>query len=158
MFRRRGFEIQVLLAHPGGPLFNRKDDGVWTVPKGEVNPGEDLLQTAMREFEEEIGSAVAGDFIPLGTIRQKSGKIVHAWAVEGDLDCSKLVSNTFTMEWPPRSGKTGEFPEVDRAEFFTIDSAKVKINPAQVLLIDRLSAALIDPKFDQKGGIKKPEL
>lgn len=139
MFRRRTEELQVLLVHPGGPFFQRKDAGVWTIPKGEVAPGEDLLSRARVEFQEELGVAPSGDYIELGSIRQKGGKIVHAWAVEGDLPHDfRLVSNTFTMEWPPRSGTTREFPEVDRAEFFSIAAAKEKINPAQAVLLHRL--------------------
>lgn len=133
--------LEVFIAHPGGPLFTNKDDGHWTIPKGEVEPGEDLLATAIREFEEEVGIAVdaSSKFIPLGTIQQKGGKIVHAWAVEGDIDeAHPLRSNTFPMEWPPGSGTRREFPEVDRAQFFPIAAAKSKLKPAQVPLLERL--------------------
>jgi predicted NUDIX family NTP pyrophosphohydrolase len=143
MFRRKIDNLEVLLAHPGGPFFARKDDGVWTIPKGEVQPGEDLLTRARTEFEEETGTKASEDFIPLGSIKQKGGKTVHAWAFEGDLpENFQLKSNTFEMEWPPRSGKFREFPEVDRAEFFPEEIAKRKINPAQVPFLERLRAGL----------------
>ena len=142
MFRRNNV-IQVLLAHPGGPFFTRKDDGVWTIPKGEAGPGEDLLARARIEFEEELGIKPSGNWIPLGSIKQKGGKIVHAWAVEGDLpETFKLRSNTFQIEWPPRSGKFEEFPEIDRAAFFPKGIARQKINPAQIPFLDRLLAGL----------------
>jgi len=145
MFRRRNNELGVLLAHPGGPFFARKDDGAWTIPKGEAAPGEDFLTRAQIEFEEEVGfrPESARDWIELGSIKQKGGKIVHAWAFEGDLPESfELKSNTFEMEWPPRSGKLKEFPEIDRAEFFTEEIARQKLKPAQVPFLDRLRAAL----------------
>ncbi len=145
LYRRRA-ELEVLLAHPGGPLFARRDHGWWTIPKGEPDPGEedDLEAVARREFLEEIGGAatVGPDLIPLGTIKQKGGKVVAAWAAEGDVDPAAVHSNTFTMEWPPRSGRTAAFPEVDRAEWFVLDEARSRINPAQVPLLDRLEAAL----------------
>jgi predicted NUDIX family NTP pyrophosphohydrolase len=140
---RRNKIIHVLLAHPGGPFFARKDDGVWTIPKGEASPGEDLLMRALIEFEEELGIKPAGDCIPLGSIKQKGGKTVHAWAMEGDLpEQFELKSNLFEIEWPPRSGKFKAFPEIDRAEFFPEEIARRKINLAQVPLLDRLRAAL----------------
>ena len=143
MFRRKIDNLEVLLAHPGGPFFARKDDGVWTIPKGEVQPGEDLLARAQIEFEEETGTKASGNFIPLGSIKQKGGKTVHAWAIEGDLpEKFELKSNLFEMEWPPRSGTFREFPEVDRAEFFPEEIARRKINPAQVLFLDRLLETL----------------
>jgi len=143
MFRRIGDILEVLLAHPGGPFFARKDEGVWTIPKGEVQPGEDLLTRAQIEFEEETGTKASGNFIPLGSIKQKGGKTVHAWAFEGDRpDSFKLSSNTFEIEWPSRSGKFREFPEVDRAEFFPEEIARRKINPAQVPFLDRVRQAL----------------
>ena len=142
IFRRNNI-IQVLLAHPGGPFFAKKDDGVWTIPKGEAGPGEDLLTRARIEVEEEIGIKPSGNWIPLGSIKQKGGKTVHAWAVEGDLPGQfELKSNLFEMEWPPRSGKLKEFPEIDRAEFFPEEIARRKINPAQIPFLDRLRAAL----------------
>ena len=139
MFRTRNKELEVLLVHPGGPFFQRKDSGAWTIPKGEAAAGEDPLSRARTEFEEELGVALSGNYIGLGSTRQKGGKVVHSWAVEGDLpEKFELVSNTFTMEWPPRSGAIREFPEVDRAEFFPIAAAREKINPAQVVFLDRL--------------------
>ena len=135
--------LEFLLAHPGGPFFARKDEGVWTIPKGEVQPGEDLLTRARLEFEEETGEKVSGNFIPLGSIKQKGGKTVHAWAVEGDLPNKfELKSNFFEMEWPPRSGMLKQFPEIDRADFFPEEIARSKINPAQIPFLDRLLAAL----------------
>ena len=143
MFRRRTNQLEFLLVHPGGPFFARKDDGAWTIPKGEAAPKEDLLTRAQIEFEEEIGFRPRGEWIELGSIKQKGGKTVHAWAFEGDLpDSFKLKSNTFEMEWPPRSGKLKEFPEIDRAEFFTEEIARQKINPAQTPFLDCLRAAL----------------
>jgi predicted NUDIX family NTP pyrophosphohydrolase len=139
MFRTRNTEFEVLLVHPGGPYFQNKDEGAWTIPKGEVTEGEDLLERAKIEFEEELGIAASGDWIELGSIRQKGGKIVHAWAFAGELkDDFKLVSNTFEMEWPPRSGKVQRFPEVDRARFFPLEEARRKINLAQTVFLDRL--------------------
>jgi predicted NUDIX family NTP pyrophosphohydrolase len=143
MFRQTTDMIEVLLAHPGGPFFRNKDNGVWTIPKGEASPDEDLLIRARIEFEEEIGIKPSGNWIPLGSIKQKGGKTVHAWAFEGDLPESyKLRSNTFQIEWPPRSGKLKEFPEIDRAEFFGEEIARRKINPAQTPFLDRLAVAL----------------
>ena len=143
MFRSKNDELEMLLAHPGGPFFARKDEGVWTIPKGEAAPDEDLLTRAQIEFEEEIGIRPHGNWIELGSIKQKGGKIVHAWAFEGDLPNSfKLKSNTFEMEWPPGSGKLKEFPEIDRAEFFRDEVARRKIKPTQVPFFDRLRVAL----------------
>jgi predicted NUDIX family NTP pyrophosphohydrolase len=140
--RRREGGIEVLLVHPGGPFWKNKDDGAWTIPKGEVAEGEDLLATARREFEEETGTAPRGEFVSLGSIKQKGGKIVHAWAVEGEIDTSAIRSNTFTMEWPPRSGKRATFPEIDRGEFFDLETARRKMNPAQGALLERLELTL----------------
>ena len=145
MFRRRTNQLEFLLVHPGGPFFARKDDGAWTIPKGEAAPGEDLLTRAQIEFEEEVGfhPESSRGWIELGSIKQKGGKTVHAWAFEGDLpDSFKLKSNTFEMEWPPRSGKPKQFPEVDHALFFSEDVARRKIKPAQVPFLDRLPAVL----------------
>jgi predicted NUDIX family NTP pyrophosphohydrolase len=143
MFRRRNNQLEVLVAHPGGPFFARKDDGVWTIPKGEAAPGEDLLTRAQIEFEEEVGVRPHGEWIELGSIKQKGGKIVHAWAFEGDLPESfKCKSNLFEMEWPPRSGRRRKFPEVDQACFFSEEVARRKIKPTQVPLLDRLRAAI----------------
>jgi predicted NUDIX family NTP pyrophosphohydrolase len=142
MYRVQEDELEFLLVHPGGPLWEGKDAGIWSIPKGEIHPGEDLLETAKREFEEELGFKADGAFIQLNPIRQKSGKIVHAWAFAGDCDPSQTRSNTFSMEWPPHSGRTGTFPEVDRAAFFKFEQAKGRINPAQVLLLEELRQKL----------------
>ena len=142
MYRRRADALQVLLVHPGGPFFRNKDEGTWTIPKGEAAPGEDLLATAQREFEEELGVRPTGRFVPLAPVKQKGGKTVHAWAVEGDLDTASIRSNTLKMEWPPRSGKQVEFPEIDRAEFFNVTGARRKINAAQITLLDQVEGLL----------------
>lgn len=132
-----------MIVHPGGPFSKNKDEGAWTIPKGEAQPDEDLLTRARTEFEEELGVKPAGDSIPLGSVKQKGGKTVHAWAFEGDLPADfEIKSNTFEIEWPPRSGKFKEFPEVDRAEFFPDEIARRKINPAQIAFLDRLRDAL----------------
>lgn len=138
MYRVREGALHVLLVHPGGPLWKNKDAGVWTIPKGEIDAGEDELTTARREFKEETGLDATGPFIELGAIRQQSGKIVHAWAFAGDCDPGALRSNTFSMEWPPGSGRRQNFPEVDRAEFFALDEARRKINQAQAQLLEVL--------------------
>jgi predicted NUDIX family NTP pyrophosphohydrolase len=131
--------LQVLLVHPGGPIWARRDLGVWSIPKGEYDDDEDPLAAARREFEEELGSPPPdGEMLELGEIRQKSGKLVRAWAAAGDLDAEQIHSNSFAMEWPPRSGRRQEFPEVDRAQWFGLDEAREKINPAQAALLDRL--------------------
>jgi predicted NUDIX family NTP pyrophosphohydrolase len=130
----------VLLVHPGGPLWAKKDDGAWSIPKGEIGDDEDPLAAARREFEEELGSPVSGEFVKLSPIRQASGKWVYAWALESDFDTRAFISGPFEMEWPPRSGRTQSFPEVDRAAWFAIDDAKRKINPAQISLLDQLSS------------------
>jgi predicted NUDIX family NTP pyrophosphohydrolase len=143
LYRRSKSRLEVLLAHPGGPFFARKDAGHWTIPKGEVDPGEDLLDVARREFEEETGHAVPpGALIDLGSIVQKGGKVVHAWAVEGELDPGAAVSNTFDLEWPPRSGRVQAFPEVDRVKWFTANEARMRIRDTQAPLVDRLEASL----------------
>lgn len=146
MYRLEDGTLQVLLAHPGGPLFRNKDEGAWSIPKGETEPGEDLLETAKREFEEEIGTTPSGPFIALTPVKQKGGKIVHAWAFKGNCDSTATISNSFTMEWPPRSGQHTEFPEIDRAEFFDTATAKRKINAAQAALIDELEKVVRDPR------------
>jgi predicted NUDIX family NTP pyrophosphohydrolase len=145
MFRRGKNELEFLLVHPGGPFFARKDDGVWTIPKGEAAPEEDLLTRAQIEFEEEVGFRPknAREWIQLGWIKQKGGKIVHAWAFEGDLpEAFQCKSNLFELEWPPRSGKMQQFPEVDQACFFTEKIARRKLKSTQVPFLDRLRAAL----------------
>jgi predicted NUDIX family NTP pyrophosphohydrolase len=140
LFRRRPDGPEFLLVHPGGPFFRNRDLGVWTIPKGEIDPGEDPLTAAVREFREETGVEPAGPFVPLTPIRQKGGKQVLAWAAEGDLDPTAVRSNTFQLEWPPHSGRMQEFPEIDRAAFFPIDEARRRINPAQAALLDELLA------------------
>lgn len=139
MFRRRdNRELEVLLAHPGGPIWAKKDAGAWTIPKGEYTGDEAPLAAAQREFLEETGFAAAGPFIELSTIKQKSGKLVSAWAFEGDCDPARMRSNTFQLEWPKGSGRMQECPEVDRVEWFTIAEARERMNPAQAPLLDRL--------------------
>lgn len=138
LFRRKNKHLEVFLAHPGGPFWAKKDQGAWTIPKGLVNTGESILVAACREFEEETGIRPEGNFLPLGSIRQKAGKMVHAWAWEGDADPAKTTSNLMKMEYPKGSGKWLTFPEVDRCAWFDYEEAKGFINPAQVELIDRL--------------------
>lgn len=142
MYRLRDGGLQVLLAHPGGPHWGRRDAGVWSIPKGELEPGESPLAAAQREFEEETAVKPQGPYLELPTVRQKAGKIVYSWAFEGDCDPAKICSNTFELEFPPRSGRMVEFPEIDRAEFFSPEEARVKINPAQAALIDVLEEKL----------------
>ena len=144
MYRRNSDHLQFLLVHPGGPFFRNKDDGVWTIPKGEIGEQEDALAAAKREFGEEVGIKPEGKFIKLTPIQQKGGKIVQAWAVEGDFDPAQLKSNFFVLEWPPRSGRSQEFPEVDRAEWFDPQNAKGKINPAQWPLLEELQHIVAD--------------
>jgi predicted NUDIX family NTP pyrophosphohydrolase len=138
LYRFRDGRLQVLLVHPGGPFFRNKDLGAWSIPKGEPDEGEPLLDAAKREFREETGFMVDGEYLELTAVKQKAGKVVHAWALEGDCDPAALRSNTFPLEWPPRSGKRVEFPEVDRAEFFELETAREKINPAQSALLEEL--------------------
>lgn len=145
LHRRAAGAAEVLLVHPGGPVWARRDAGAWSIPKGEYEPDEEPLAAARREFAEELGvPPPAGEPVDLGEIRQKSGKRVRAWALAGDLDVAEIHSNTFTMQWPPRSGQVREFPEVDRAQWFGLEEAREKINPAQAELLDRLQAALGD--------------
>jgi predicted NUDIX family NTP pyrophosphohydrolase len=145
LYRRRGGALEVLLAHPGGPLWAKRDAGAWSVPKGEIEAGEDPLAVARREFEEETGHRPpAGDIVSLGEIRQKSGKLVTAWATEGQLDPATARSNTFPLEWPPGSGNWIDVPEVDRVAWFDLDEARARLNPAQVAFVDRLASALGD--------------
>jgi predicted NUDIX family NTP pyrophosphohydrolase len=138
LYRRRGAALEVLLVHPGGPFWAKKDEGAWSIPKGEAAPGEDLLTRARREFAEETGFAVEGAFQPLTPVRQAGGKAVHAWALKGDIDTAALRSNRFTLEWPPRSGRVQEFPEVDRGEWFALPAARRKINKGQLPLLDEI--------------------
>lgn len=144
LFRRSNRRLEVLLAHPGGPFWANRDAGAWTIPKGIANAGEDLLAAARREFAEETGLRPDGPFWPLGSVRQKAGKVVHAWGCEGDADPASLASNTMSAEWPPRSGRRVEFPEVDRYEWFPPEETRAKLNPAQAVFVDRLKAALAE--------------
>ena len=132
--------MEFLLVHPGGPFWKNKDAGAWTIPKGEIQSGEAPLAAAQREFAEEMGFLPQGEFLPLTPVKQKAGKLIHAWAVAGDCDTLTFKSNTFTIEWPPRSGRRQEFPEIDRAAFFNLAKAKEKINPAQLKLLEELAA------------------
>lgn len=143
-YRYHQSTIQVLLVHPGGPFFAKKDVGVWSIPKGEYEEDEDPLAAAQREFMEEVGLPVAGDFRPLTPVKLKSGKVVTAWAVEADLDLAGFVSNTFKMEWPPKSGRMIEIPEVDKAEWMDIATARQKINTGQVPLLTELTGIIGD--------------
>lgn len=139
LYRRVNGRLEVLLVHPGGPFWRQRDAGAWTIPKGEINQGEDALVCALRELQEETGLAFDGPVAPLPAVKQKGGKLVRAWAAEGDFDPSALVSSTFTMEWPPRSGKRESYPEVDRAEWMDLATARTKINAAQAALLDALA-------------------
>jgi predicted NUDIX family NTP pyrophosphohydrolase len=142
MFRVTNAVPEFFLVHPGGPFFKNKDEGVWTIPKGEYNDEEEALSAAKREFFEETGIDVAGPFIQLTPIRQKSGKWVSAWAVQGDIDPDKVRSNKFTIEWPPKSNKLREFPEIDRAGWFAREEALLKLNPAQTAFVDELTSII----------------
>jgi predicted NUDIX family NTP pyrophosphohydrolase len=146
LFRRVAGRLEVLLVHPGGPFWKNKDAGAWTIPKGEIAAGEDPLACALREMTEETGYACSGPATPLPAVKQKGGKRVLAWAVEGDFDPATLVSNTFSMEWPPKSGRRATFPEVDRAEWFELERARDRINPAQASLLDFLLEAMNDSR------------
>jgi predicted NUDIX family NTP pyrophosphohydrolase len=145
LFRRGNAGLEVMLVHPGGPFWAKKDEGAWSIPKGLADEGEDLLAAAKREFFEETGMQVAGGFLDLGAHRQPSGKTIAAWACEGDFDAATLKSNTFSLEWPPRSGRIVEFPEVDRAAWYSIDEALVKINKGQKPIIATLEASVARP-------------
>jgi len=142
MYRVRNGELQILLVHPGGPFWTKKDEGAWFLPKGELREDEEPLAAAKREFEEETGLKPTGPFAELGTVKQKSGKTITGWAFEGDCDPTTFHSNTFRIEWPPKSGKQREFPEIDRAAFFTLDAARRKIHPVEFELLLRLQHAL----------------
>ena len=145
LYRMQSGKLEVLLVHPGGPFWSKKDEGAWFVPKGELNVGEEPLAGAKREFEEETGLKPEGEFLALGSVKQKSGKTIVAWAFEGDCDPSSIKSNTFTIEWPPKSGRRQEFPEIDRAGFFTVTQAKAKMHPVEYPLVLRLHELLGDP-------------
>ena len=140
LFKRRDGKVQVFLVHPGGPFWRKKDAGAWSIPKGEYEEGEDPLAAAKREFEEETGIKPQGKFIALGEIKQPGGKVVSAWAFEGDCSPKEIQSNTFSMEWPPKSGHKREFPEVDRADWFALDDARRRIVKGQIGFLDRLMA------------------
>jgi len=142
LYRTRNDQTEVFLVHPGGPFFRNKDDGTWSIPKGEFEKGEEALAAAKREFEEETGQKVEGDFKELGSIMLKSGKKVFCWAVEGNIDHEAIVSNLFEIEWPPRSGKKQSFPEIDRAAWFDTKTAKLKLNEAQAQLVESLMEKL----------------
>jgi predicted NUDIX family NTP pyrophosphohydrolase len=142
LFRERSGRLEVLLVHPGGPFWKNKDEGAWSIPKGEIADGEDPLAAARREFEEETGFRAEGEAIVLRPLRQAGGKTVHAWAVRGDLDADRIRSNSFSLEWPPKSGRSQEFPEVDRAGWFTLDLARRKMLKGQVGFLDQLQALL----------------
>jgi len=145
LFRDASGYFEVLLVHPGGPFWAKKDDGAWSIPKGEFEEDEDPLETAKREFEEETGTAPSGDVIPLEPLRQPSGKLVYAWAMKGDFDPAVLKSNTFSMEWPPKSGRQQEFPEIDRAAWLPIEAARRKILKGQAAFLLQLRQELGNP-------------
>lgn len=139
LYRRQKNQLEVLLAHPGGPFWKNKDEGAWTIPKGEISEGEDRLAAAIRETKEELGVKLSGDFIALTPVKQKSGKVIFAWALEQDIDPGMIASNSFEIEWPPKSGLMKSFPEIDRAEWFEMEEALQKINPGQSPLLIELS-------------------
>ena len=143
MYRKRNGTLEVLLVHLGGPFWKNKDRGAWFVPKGEIDPGEEEFFAALREFKEETGLVPSGDFLSIGSVKHKSGKTVVAWAFAGDCDPASLRSNTFEMEWPPKSGKLATFPEIDRADFFTVDAASEKMHPAEFEFLGRLENLLL---------------
>ena len=142
LYRKRDGVIEVLLAHMGGPIWGKKDNGAWSIPKGETNEGEDIFAAAQREFTEETGLVAQGNFIKLGSVVSASGKHIHVWAVVGDCNYATLTSNTFTMEWPPHSGQQQEFPENDRYGFFTLIAAREKIQPSQIPFLERLEKTM----------------
>lgn len=142
MYRKRGGNLEVLIVHPGGPFWAKKDKGAWSIPKGEYEDGEEQLAAAQREFREELGcDPPTGTYQDLGSVKNKSGKIIYAQAIEGDVDIRAIKSNTFALEWPPKSGKIQEFPEVDKAGWFSLEKAMEKLNPAQAAFIERLAAS-----------------
>ena len=139
VYRERAGELQFFLVHPGGPLWQNKDAGIWSIPKGEFSADEEPLEAAKREFWEETGMTVEGEFLSLGSVKQRGGKIVHGWAVRGDFDAAQVRSNTFDLEWPPRSGRLVAFPEVDRGAWFSMSEAKEKIKEAQIAFLDEVA-------------------
>jgi predicted NUDIX family NTP pyrophosphohydrolase len=154
MYRRPESGLEIFLVHPGGPFFRKKDEGAWSVPKGLIEGEEDLLAAARREFTEETGLPTPDEgYVSLGEVQQKSGKVVRAWAFEGDCDPRAIVSNTFDLEWPPRSGKIQKFPEIDRADFFSAAAARKKLNPAQVGFVDRLEEFLYPNRGASQGAL-----
>jgi predicted NUDIX family NTP pyrophosphohydrolase len=142
LYRIRNSAIEVFLVHPGGPFWAKKDEGAWSIPKGEFADDEQPLSAAKREFQEETGFSMEGNFMALAPLKQRSGKLVYAWALEGDCDAGAIKSNLFSMEWPPRSGKRQEYPEVDRASWFTLESAKRRIVPGQIAFLEELQQML----------------
>jgi len=151
MFRRRAGTVEVLLAHPGGPFWSRRDEAAWTLPKGEIAPSEEALAAARREFQEETGFDSAPPYHPLGELKQKSGKRISAWAFEGDADPARLVSNEFELEWPPRSGRSRRFPEIDRVAWFGLEAARIKLIAGQAPFIDQLQALLEGQRLEGVG-------
>lgn len=151
LYRRKTANVEVFLVHPGGPFWAKKDEGAWSIPKGEYELDADPLETAKREFTEETGFPITGPFTPLTKRKQPSGKIISAWAVEGDVDSANLRSNTFQMEWPPRSGRQQAFPEVDRGEWFNLAAARIKILPGQIEFLNELMLILGIPSCQDEG-------
>jgi predicted NUDIX family NTP pyrophosphohydrolase len=151
LYRRRGLVLEVFLVHPGGPFWEKKDDGSWSIPKGEYAPDADALEAAKREFTEETSFTAAGTFVALAPLKQPSGKLVSAWALEADVDPALLISNTFRMEWPPKSGIQREFPEVDRGEWFDLQTARRKLVPGQAPFVTELESILARPKISPAG-------
>lgn len=152
MYRRREGGIEVFLVHPGGPFWAKKDQGAWSIPKGEYDPDEEALAAARREFREETSFSPAAPFTPLTPVKQKGGKVVRAWAVEGDCDPDAVSSNTFVTEWPPRSGRQQEFPEIDHGAWFPLNDARTKINPGQIGLLEELEAMLENDEQRRRAG------
>jgi predicted NUDIX family NTP pyrophosphohydrolase len=155
LYRVQDHAVEVFLVHPGGPYWARKDDGAWSIPKGETEDGADLLATAYAEFHEETGSPLQGQPVPLAPLKQAGGKVVHAWAVQGDIDAASIRSNIFAIEWPPRSGKTREFPEVDRAGWFDLPTARLKLLAGQRGFLDQLQAHFLQkPPTAKSDGVR----